>query len=206
MHKFIVIDGIDGSGKGTILTRLIEWLKINTKIKFYRTEEPFDKKTRKQLKETHFTPVRQLDLLIEDRREHCRFIVKPMLDCGFWVFCDRFTPSTLAYQGYGHGLDIPRIQRLNSEATEGLKPDLTIILDCFVENALSRKTEPLDCMESDRPFLERVRLGYLELAGQNGWTVIDANQSEDLVFEEVKKLIVPMIPEEDREYLKARLF
>ena len=206
MHKFIVIDGIDGSGKGTILTRLIEWLKINTKIKLYRTEEPFDKKTRKQLKETNFTPVRQLDLLIEDRREHCKFIVKPMLDCGFWVFCDRFTPSTLAYQGYGHGLDIPRIQRLNSEATEGLKPDLTIILDCFVENALSRKTEPLDCMENDRPFLERVRLGYLELAGQHGWTVIDANQSEDLVFEEIKKLIIPLIPEEDREYLKARLF
>lgn len=206
MHKFIVIDGIDGSGKGTILTRLIEWLKINTKVKLYRTEEPFDKKTRKQLKETHFTPVRQLDLLIEDRREHCKFIIKPMLDCGFWVFCDRFTPSTLAYQGYGHGLDIPHVQRLNDEATEGLKPDLTIILDCFVENALSRKTEPLDYMESDRPFLERVRLGYLELAGQYGWTVIDANQSEDRVFEEVKKLIIPLIPEEDREYLKARLF
>jgi thymidylate kinase len=61
-------------------------------------------------------------------------------------------------------------------------------------------------MESDRPFLERVRLGYLELAGQHGWTVIDANQSEDLVFEEIKKLIIPLIPEEDREYLKARLF
>ena len=94
---------------------------------------------------------RKEDLLIEDRREHCKFIVKPMLDCGFWVFCDRFTPSTLAYQGYGHGLDLPRIERVNNDATGGLKPDLTIILDCFVENAISRKTEPLDCMEVDRP-------------------------------------------------------
>lgn len=206
MNRFIVIDGIDGSGKTSLLTRLMEWLKINTKIKLYRTDEPFDKKVKKQLKETHFTPVRQLDLLIEDRREHCKFIIKPMLDCGFWVFCDRYTPSTLAYQGYGHGLDLPRIERLNEEATGGLKPDMTIILDCLVENAISRKTEPLDCMEIDRPHLECVRLGYLELAGQHGWTIVDGNQSQDAVFEEVKRLIVPLVPEEDREYLKARLF
>lgn len=206
MHKFIAFEGIDGSGKSTQISMLIEWLKINTKVKLYRTEEPFDKKTKKQLKETHFTPVRQLDLLIEDRREHCKFIVKPMLDCGFWVFCDRYSPSSLAYQGYGHGLDLSYIERLNDDATGGLKPDLTIILDCFVENAISRKTEPLDYMEVDRPFLERVRLGYLELAGQYGWTIVDANQPQERVFEEVKKLIVPMIPEEDREYLKARLF
>ena len=206
MHKFIVFEGIDGSGKSTQISMLIEWLKINTKVKLYRTEEPFDKKTKKQLKETHFTPVRQLDLLIEDRREHCKFIIKPMLDCGFWVFCDRYSPSSLAYQGYGHGLDLSYIERLNDDATGGLKPDLTIILDCFVENAISRKTEPLDYMEVDRPFLERVRLGYLELAGQYGWTIVDANQPQERVFEEVKKLIVPMIPEEDREYLKARLF
>lgn len=206
MHKFIAFEGIDGSGKSTQISMLIEWLKTNTKVKLYRTEEPFDKKTKKQLKETHFTPVRQLDLLIEDRREHCKFIVKPMLDCGFWVFCDRFTPSTLAYQGYGHGLDLPRIERLNNDATRGLKPDLTIILDCFVENAISRKTEPLDCMEVDRPFLERVRLGYLELAGQYGWTIVNTNQPQERVFEEIKKLIIPMIPEEDREHLKTKLF
>lgn len=206
MNKFIVLEGIDGSGKSTQITMLIEWLKINTKVKLYRTEEPFDKKIRKQLKETHYTPVRQLDLLLEDRKEHCKYIIKPMLDCGFWVFCDRYSPSTLAYQGYGHGLDIPRIERLDLEATEGLKPDLTIILDCFVENAIQRKAEPLDCMENDRPFLERVRLGYLELAGEHGWSIIDASQDKQAVFEEVKKLIIPLIPEEDRECMKARLF
>lgn len=202
----IVFDGIDGSGKSSLLTLLIEWLKINTKIKLYRTEEPFDKKVRQKLKTTHLSPLHQLDLLLEDRREHCKYIIKPMLECGFWVFCDRFTPSTLAYQGYGHGLDLPRIERLNDEATEGLKPDLTIILDCFVENAIKRKSEPLDCMEVDRPFLERVRLGYLELAGQHGWSIIDANQDKQAVFEEIKKLVVPLIPEEDRECMKARLF
>lgn len=206
MNKFIVLDGIDGSGKTSLLTLLMEWLKINTKIKLYRTEEPFDRKIRQRLKTTQFTPVHQLDLLLEDRREHCQYTIRPMIDCGFWVFCDRYSASTLAYQGYGHGLDIPRIERLDREATEGLKPDMTIILDCLVENAIKRKIEPLDYMEVDRPFLERVRLGYLELAGQHSWSVIDANQPQEQVFEEVKKLVLPLVPEEEQEGIKAKIF
>ena len=205
MSKLIAFEGIDRSGKTTQIRKLYDHFAA-LKLKFYITREPCDYDVRFELKNGFLTPEQQLKLILKDRIKH-NPTIKYLLEDSDLVLCDRYTDSTLAYQGYGHGLDLDNLRKLNHDATGGIDPDMVILFDCPVEVAVRRNLDkPLDKVERDLLFLDRVRFGYLELAGQNGWTVIDANQSEDLVFEEVKKLIVPMIPEEDREYLKARLF
>ena len=118
-----------------------------------------------------------------------------MLEDSDLVLCDRYTDSTLAYQGYGHGLNLDNLRKLNHEATGGIDPDMVILFDCPVEVAVRRDLDkPLDKIERDLLFLDRVRFGYLELARENNWIVINATQTTTRITQEISGILMGIIP------------
>ena len=127
------------------------------------------------------SPLAELLLFEADRAQHVRQIIRPALSEGKIVICDRFADSTLAYQGYGRGLDLNLIRKLNYEATGGLTPDLTLLLDLPPEVALGREGAQLDVTGREPlEFHERVREGFLALAREEPerFVVIDATLPE----------------------------
>jgi dTMP kinase len=128
-------------------------------------------------------------LMAADRAQHVAQVLTPALDSGTWVVTDRFSASTLAYQGFGRGLDRVELDRLIEMATGGLQPDLTVFLDVPVETAASRRSggggDRFE-LEGDT-FLQRVADGYRQLAkdGSSSWLVIDGTRSEHEVGAEV---------------------
>lgn len=208
---FIAIEGIRKSGKTTQLNKLVEWLKVTTKIKLYKTEEPFGTDIIKQLKSPSLPlpPARQLELIVADRKDHIKYVLIPQRECFFWVFCENFTLATIANLGYGQGLNIDDIRDLNAKATGSLVPNLTIVLDCFIDEAIARNHKIIshhDYQPLDIVGLDKTRLGYLEEAGKQGCSIIDGNRGVDTVFEEIKQLVLPYLPEEEKENIKAKLF
>ena len=193
MSKLIAFEGIDRSGKTTQIRKLYDHFTA-LKLKFYITREPCDYDVRFELKNGCFPPEQQLKLILEDRIKH-NPTIKYLLEDSDLVLCDRYTDSTLAYQGYGHGLDLDNLRKLNHEATGGIDPDMVILFDCPVEVAAHRHlNKPLDKIERDLLFLDRVRFGYLELARQNNWIVVDATRSECQIFAELLGIIpVPVV-------------
>ena len=193
MGKLIVFEGIDRSGKTTQISRLYEYLKT-LDIKFFTTREPNDPRVRDFLKANNIPPEGQLDLILRDRYQHT-CLLRSMLEDSELVLCDRYTGSTLAYQGHGHGMDIERLESLNKKASQGIEADVTILFDCPVDVALRRNPgKSLDKIETDPLFLDRVRYGYLELAKKYNWAVVDASQSECVVFEEVLQILGTAVP------------
>ena len=131
-------------------------------------------------------------LFLADRAQNIDIIVKPAVIEGKIVLCDRHIDSTVAYQGYGRGLDIERINMLNNLATNGIKPDLTFVFDIDVETSMKRVGKEKDRMESAGiEFHNRVRNGYLELAKKepNRIKVIDASKSIDEIHKKVIEII-----------------
>ena len=193
MGKLIVFEGIDRSGKTTQVKKLYDHFTA-LKLGFYITREPCNRNVRFELKNGNLSPKQQLELILKDRCEHCH-LTKHLLESADLVLCDRFTGSTFAYQGYGHGLDLDVLRELNEVATGGIKPDMTILFDCPVDVAIKRNFgKPLDKVEQDLHFLDRVRFGYLELARENNWIVIDATRSECQIFAELLGIIpVPVV-------------
>lgn len=193
MSKLIVFEGIDRSGKTTQVKKLYDHFTA-LKLGFYITREPCNRNVRFELKNGNLSPKQQLELILKDRCEHCH-LTKHLLESADLVLCDRFTGSTFAYQGYGHGLDLDVLRELNEVATGGIKPDMTILFDCPVDVAIKRNFgKPLDKVEQDLHFLDRVRFGYLELARENNWIVIDATRSECQIFAELLGIIpVPVV-------------
>ena len=127
-------------------------------------------------------------LFLADRAQHIDTIVKPAIENGYIVLCDRHTDSTVAYQGYGRGLDIERINYLNDLATDGLKPNLTFVFDVDVDTSMSRVGSQKDRMESAGiEFFNKVRQGYLEIAKKepDRVKVIDSTLPIEDVFERV---------------------
>jgi dTMP kinase len=124
-------------------------------------------------------------------------VIKPNLENGKIVICDRYADSTVAYQGYGRGLDLGMVRAINASATQGLTPNLTILLDISAETGLSRKsTKNPDRFERENmTFHQRVREGYLKLAADEPgrWLVIDATQTKDriaqIVWQRVSHLL-----------------
>jgi dTMP kinase len=188
MSKLIVFEGIDRSGKTTQVKKLYDHFTA-LKLGFYITREPCNRNVRFELKNGNLSPKQQLELILKDRCEHCH-LTKHLLESADLVLCDRFTGSTFAYQGYGYGLDLDVLRELNEVATGGIKPDMTILFDCPVDVAIKRNFgKPLDRVEQDLHFLDRVRFGYLELARENDWVVIDATRSECQIFTELLGII-----------------
>lgn len=188
MSKLIVFEGIDRSGKTTQVKKLYDHFTA-LELGFYITREPCNRNVRFELKNGNLSPKQQLELILKDRCEHCH-LTKHLLESADLVLCDRFTGSTFAYQGYGYGLDLDVLRELNEVATGGVTPDMTILFDCPVDVAIKRNFgKPLDKVEQDLHFLDRVRFGYLELARENNWIVVDATRSECQIFAELLGII-----------------
>lgn len=189
--RFIVLDGIDGCGKSTQIRHLAQWLPVSglmpSTAGLICTREPggtpLGQSIRNLLLHTEADQVpsvtAELLLYAADRAQHVDTVIRPALLRGDWVLSDRFAGSTLAYQGYGRGLDRQLITRLESIATTGLVPDLTACLMVPVEVSLQRRHgEKEDRIEAEgRAFLHRVADGFAVLAEQRHWCQLDAQQS-----------------------------
>lgn len=182
---FITLEGPEGAGKSTQLPQLASWLEGQGHEVFV-TRNPGGTPIGAQIRQVvldaanrAMVPTTELMLYAADRAQHVAEVVRPSLEAGMIVLCDRFTDSTLAYQGYGRGLDKDLIAKLNGIATGGLKPDLTLLLDLPVEQGLARaaKARQADRLENEQiAFHHRLREGYLALAQAEParFAVIDA--------------------------------
>lgn len=144
-------------------------------------------------------PYAELFLFLAARSDHTARVIAPALEAGRVVVCDRFAASTIAYQGYGRGLDLRLLHRLNRVATRGIRPDLIFLLDTLVEEGLARQGKAgndRDAIGQEKAeFHERVRRGYLALAAAEPrrWAVLDAARPEEEVTEEVWRRVEPLL-------------
>ena len=203
MSLFITFEGGEGSGKTAQAKALYRRL-VKLAIPAVLTHEPggttFGDKIARWLKLTQdirISPLAELVLFNASRAQLVTEVIKPSLKSGKVVICDRYTDSTIAYQGYGRGLDLETVRMLNNIATQGLKPDLTVLLDISAEEGLARKeAKKQDRFEQEElAFHHRVRQGYLKLAANEPerWLVIDATQSKQkivsIIWQRVSQLL-----------------
>ena len=197
---FITFEGADGCGKTTQMKLLAEYLEKQG-ITYLLTREPGGKGLGEKVREILLNYDGEVSdrcesfLFLADRAQNIDIIVTPAVEEGKIVLCDRHIDSTVAYQGYGRGLDINRINMLNDIATNGKKPDLTFVFDIDVETSMKRVGQEKDRMESaGREFHNRVRNGYLELAKKEPQRikVIDATKSIDEIHKEVIKIFATL--------------
>ena len=198
---FITFEGADGCGKSTQLSLLSEYLK-NKGYEVLITREPGAKGLGEKVREILLNYDGEVSdrcesfLFLADRAQHIDKIINPAIEKGVIVLCDRHTDSSVAYQGYGRGLDINRIKMLNELATNGRVPDLTLVFDVDVETSMSRVGSEKDRMESaGMEFFNRVRNGYLEIAKQepNRVKVLDAKKSINDIQKDVVKLVEELL-------------
>ena len=198
---FITFEGGDGCGKSTQLELVKKYLEERG-FKTLTTREPGSIGLGQKLREVllHYdgdvAPRAEAFLFLADRAQHIAKIVKPAIDNGVIVLCDRHTDSSVAYQGYGRGEDIEQINMLNNLATQGIKPDLTLLFDVSTEVAQTRVGSEKDRMESAGiEFHKKVRQGYLEIAKKEPQRikVVDSNLTIEKVFEQVKKILDELI-------------
>ncbi|MBD2463339.1 dTMP kinase [Oscillatoria sp. FACHB-1407] len=208
--RFIVFEGVEGSGKTTQVQRLQTWLlqnqpllpsQTNSEFQIVVTREPggtdVGQEIRQLLLHSEQEPIAdraELLLYAADRAQHVEAFLKPRLTKGHWVLCDRYTDSTIAYQGYGRGLDHTLIDQLNQIATGGLQSDLTLWLDLEVETGLARtqRRGASDRMEkAELAFHQRVQQGFVKLAEQHPQRIvrIDASGTEEQVAERIQTVV-----------------
>ena len=202
--KFIVIEGIDGCGKTTQINELSKWLPdsglIKKDYKLITTREPggslLGKKLRslildnnENIKPSYLT---ELLLYSADRAEHVSKIIAPALKNNNWVISDRFSDSTLAYQGYGRDINLEIIRNIESIVCQGEYPDLTFFLEISPEESiLRRKNEIPDRIESEGiKFLEKVNAGFKLIAKEKNWKVISASQNIKAISNQIKETLV----------------
>lgn len=189
----IVFEGVEGAGKSTHLQRAAAALRARGRAVVETAEPggtPLGKRLRALLMDANNaapTPWTELFLYLADRAEHVATFLQPALARGELVLCDRFSPSTLAYQGYGRGLDLHVVRQLDEVARQGLQPDLVILLDCPVELGLERAGRNDRFHRESVAFHERVRAGFLALASEapNQFVVIDTRAPADRVHAQI---------------------
>lgn len=191
---FIAFEGVDGCGKSTQVHR------VATARVALATFEPGDTELGATLRAVvlddtvSMTPLAEVLVMAADRAEHVDRTIEPALAAGRDVVCDRFSGSTIAYQGYGRGVALDELRSVLEVAARGLEPDVTILLDCPPDVAVGRRRNRvgrLDRFESADPeFVARVRSGFLSLAAASAsWCVVDAAQSPDAVAHAVDAAI-----------------
>ena len=197
---FITFEGIDGCGKSTQLNLLSEYFKSKG-LEVAITREPGAKGLGEKLREILLNYEGEVSsnceafLFLADRAQHIDTLVKPAIEAGKVVLCDRHTDSTVAYQGYGRGVDLRQIKMLNEIATSGLVPDLTFVFDIDVETSQKRVGQTKDRMESaGLEFHNKVKNGYLEIAKQepDRVKVINSDDSIENIFKKVEQEILKL--------------
>ena len=198
---FITFEGPDGCGKTTQMNLLANYLEQKGKT-VVLTREPGGKGLGEKVREILLNYNGEVSdrcesfLFLADRAQNIDVIVNPAIKKGGIVLCDRHIDSTVAYQGYGRGLDINRINMLNNLATNGKKPDLTLVFDIDVETSMQRVGKEKDRMESAGiDFHNRVRNGYLELAKLEPQRikVLDATKSIEEIHQNVINILAEII-------------
>ena len=201
MTSFIVFEGLDGSGKTTQAKALLRRLR-RRKIPALLTHEPggtpLGEQLRRWLKSRpDLSPFTELTLFIAARAQLVEKVINPALKSGVTVLSDRYTASTVAYQGHGRGLDLGLIHNLNSAATGGLTPDLTILFDMPPEESLARRSDAgADAFEAaPLEFHRKVRESYLAQAAahQVGWLVVDASQAKRELSQQIWAKVKPLL-------------
>jgi dTMP kinase len=204
--KFVTFEGIDGCGKSTLISELAAWLD-QAGIPCLQTREPggtsLGEKIRGLLLDpAHQAMSRQTEVLLytASRAQLTAEVILPALKRGVWVLADRYIDATLAYQGYGRKLDPEPLRRLQHWATQALMPDHTVLLDCNVDTAVERMSvrnhKPDRIEMEERSFHERVRAGYLELAGSDPkrYIVLDAEKPLPEVIADFRAALRDVIP------------
>lgn len=194
---FITLEGADGCGKTTQLNLLKEYL-TSRGYEIVVTREPGGKGLGEKLREILLNYDGEVSdrceafLYLADRAQNIDTIIKPAINLGKIVLCDRHTDSSVAYQGYGREQNIDNINMLNELAVNGVHPDLTIVFDIDTETSMERVGAEKDRLESAGiEFHKRVRNGYLEIAKKNPQRikVVDASQTIEDVQRDVIKII-----------------
>jgi len=219
---FISFEGIEGCGKTTQTALLARFLSERS-IPYLVTREPGGTRLGKLIRQilldpshSEMEPLAELFLYAADRAQHIAQVIRPTLEAGLWVICDRFADATSAYQGYGRNQDLAFIQELNQMATQGLWPDISLLLDCPVEVGLNRARQRIletavqgreDRFEQqDHPFHQQVREGYLKLAAQNPerFRVLDGTLKKQKLHQEVVALLKPLLASRKSEPVLSR--
>ena len=202
--KFIVIEGIDGCGKTPQIDELSKWLPksglIKKGSKLITTREPGGSQLGKKLRSLILdnnennkpSSLAELLLYSADRAEHVSKIISPALKNDDWVISDRFSDSTLAYQGYGRNINLEIIKNIESIVCQGEYPDLTFFLEISPEESiLRRKNEIPDRIESEGiKFLEKVNKGFKLIAKEKNWEVISATQNIQNISNQIKETVL----------------
>ncbi len=193
--RLISFEGIDGSGKSTQINLLSNWLS-EKKIEFIIVREPggtsiserirdilLDKKNLQLCSES------ESFLFLSARTQLVTEVIRPALKSGKFVICDRFIDSTMAYQGYGRGMDLFQLEAMNNMAIGECVPGQTFLLDVDIENSIQRRTDSEDDrMESAGiEFLRKVREGYIKLSSQfsNRITLLDSTEDKGSIFKKI---------------------
>ena len=203
MALFITFEGGEGSGK-TVQARALYRKLTKLAVPVLLVHEPGGtslgnklSNLLKRAKNIDISPLAELLMFNASRAQLIDEVIRPSLESGKVIICDRYADSTTIYQGYGRGLDLGIVKAINNTATRGIKPDLTILLDIPVEEGLVRKgTSRRDRFEQEQiGFHQRVREGYLKLAVEEPerWLVIDATLSKteiaDIIWQRVRQLL-----------------
>ena len=207
---FLTIEGIEGAGKSTFLGLLEDEL-VKRGVDFLRTREPGGCALGRQIRpllldaSQKVSDRAELFLFLADRAQHVADTIRPALERGQWVICDRYADSTIAYQGYGRGMDPEELQKLNDYATGGLWPDITFLLDLPAEVGLGRAlarngreglTQSEGRFEAEAlAFHQRIREGFLARAARwpQRFRVLDAAQTPDAIVAQAMKDLEPYL-------------
>jgi dTMP kinase len=199
---FITFEGGEGCGKSTqarALYRRLSKSGVPVLITHEPGGTPLGERARRHLKQANkspISPLAELFLVAASRAQLVEEVIRPSLERDITVICDRYTDSTVAYQGYGRGIDLGIIRTVNTIATGGLSPDYIVLLDVPVDVGLARKKGAgRDRFESEElTFHERVRQGYLAMARADArrWLVLDGTspvkETRDRIWERVNKM------------------
>lgn len=199
--RFITLEGVDGAGKSTHIPWIAERLRAGGREVVLTREPggtPLAERLRARVLAEAMDPMAETELMFEARADHVQKVIAPALARGAWVLCDRFTDSTIAYQGAGKGVPRSRIDELARKAHPGLQPDLTLLFDAthaVSSHRLTASGRKLDRFEAEgQGFFERVRAAYRQLAEKEPGRMhlIDGTKSREEVKAEIEKIIATL--------------